>query len=141
MKELGIPVVATSGNLSDEPICTDEREALSRLNGIADLFLVHDRPIARHVDDSVVRVLLNRELVLRRARGYAPLPVSVAPPLPPLLAVGAHLKNAVALASHTDVFLSQHIGDLETDTSLRCLPPRGSRSRSIVRSHADEHRL
>ena len=71
---LGLPVVATSGNLSDEPICTDEREALERLGGIADLFLVHDRPIVRHVDDSIVRVMLGRELVLRRARGYAPLP-------------------------------------------------------------------
>jgi hydrogenase maturation protein HypF len=113
-RELGMPVVATSGNLSDEPICTDERDALTRLRGIADLFLVHDRPIARHVDDSVARVLLGRELVLRRARGYAPLPVQVGRPLPPLLAVGAHLKNAVAVSAHTQVFVSQHIGDLET---------------------------
>jgi hydrogenase maturation protein HypF len=113
-RELGTPVVATSGNLSDEPICTDERDALTRLRGIADLFLVHNRPIARHVDDSVARVLLGRELVLRRARGYAPLPVQVGRPLPPLLAVGAHLKNAVAVSAHTQVFVSQHIGDLET---------------------------
>ncbi len=111
---LNIAVVSTSGNLSDEPICTDEREAVSRLGGIADLLLVHDRPIARHVDDSVARVMLGRELVLRRARGYAPLPVRVGRPLPPLLAVGAHLKNAVAVTNQTEVFLSQHIGDLET---------------------------
>ena len=78
LRELGFPVVATSGNLSDEPICTDEREALERLHGIADVFLVHDRPIVRHVDDSIVRVVLGRELVLRRARGYAPLPVPCA---------------------------------------------------------------
>ena len=71
---LGFAVVATSGNLSDEPICTDEHEALERLGGIADLFLVHNRPIVRHVDDSIVRVMMGRELVLRRARGYAPLP-------------------------------------------------------------------
>ena len=83
MRKLGVPVVATSGNLSDEPICTDEHEALERLGGIADLFLVHDRPIVRHVDDSIVRVLMGREMVLRRARGYAPLPV----PLPGGLAV------------------------------------------------------
>ena len=114
LRILNIPIVATSGNLSDEPICTDEREALSRLSGIADLFLVHNRPIARHVDDSVVRVVLDREMVLRRARGYAPLPVHVGRPLPPLLAVGAHLKNAVAVSNRTEVFLSQHIGDLET---------------------------
>ena len=118
MHELGFPVVATSGNLSDEPICTDEREALHRLAGIADLFLVHNRPIARHVDDSVVRVLLGRELVLRRARGYAPLPVLVKQPLPPLLAVGAHLKNTVALSVGNQVFISQHIGDLETSQAL-----------------------
>ena len=66
--------MATSGNLSDEPICTDEHEALERLGGIADVFLVHNRPIVRHVDDSIVRVMLGREMVLRRARGYAPLP-------------------------------------------------------------------
>ena len=77
MAELGFPVVATSGNLSDEPICTDEREALERLGGIADVFLVHNRPIVRHVDDSIVRVMLDRELVLRRARGYAPLPIQL----------------------------------------------------------------
>src|ERR1019366_5193656 len=70
MSALGFPVVATSGNLSDEPICIDEHEALERLGGIADLFLVHNRPIVRHVDDSIVRVMMGRELVLRRARGY-----------------------------------------------------------------------
>lgn len=118
MRELGFPIVATSGNLSDEPICTDEHEALHRLAGVADLFLVHNRPIARHVDDSVVRVLMGRELVLRRARGYAPLPVLVKEPLPPLLAVGAHLKNTVALSVGRQVFISQHIGDLETPQAL-----------------------
>lgn len=111
---VGAPVVATSGNRSDEPICTDEREALARLAGIADRFLVHDRPIARHVDDSVARVLLGREQVLRRARGYAPLPVVLDRPGPCVLAVGGHLKNAVALAAGSAVFLSQHVGDLET---------------------------
>lgn len=119
MHDLGFPVVATSGNLSDEPICTDEYEALHRLAGIADLFLVHNRPIARHVDDSVVRVLLGREMVLRRARGYAPLPILVKEPLPPLLAVGAHLKNTVALSIGKQVFISQHIGDLETPQALQ----------------------
>ncbi|OGU25222.1 MAG: carbamoyltransferase HypF [Ignavibacteria bacterium GWA2_54_16] len=119
MRELGHPVVATSGNLSDEPICIDEREAIRRLNGIADCFLVHNRPIVRHVDDSVVRVLLGRELVLRRARGYAPLPVQVSTNVDhTVLAVGAHLKNAVAISVGTNVFVSQHIGDLETQQSL-----------------------
>jgi len=114
MADLGFPVVATSGNLSDEPICTDEREALERLAGVADLFLAHNRPIARHVDDSIVRVMAGRELVLRRARGYAPLPVRAPFDLPPALAVGAHLKNTVAVAVGRDIFTSQHIGDLET---------------------------
>ncbi len=114
LAELGFPVVATSGNLSDEPICIDERDALVRLGDIADLFLVHNRPIARHVDDSVVRIVLGRELVLRRARGYAPLPLPLKRSSPPLLAVGAHLKNTVALTVDHQVFISQHIGDLET---------------------------
>jgi hydrogenase maturation protein HypF len=136
MAELGFPVVATSGNLSDEPLCTDEREAVERLRGIADFFLVHNRPIVRHVDDSITRVVLGREMILRRARGYAPLPVQArgaevgagngghasAPSKPAnrdprpaiILAVGAHLKNAVALAVGDTVFISQHIGDLET---------------------------
>jgi hydrogenase maturation protein HypF len=118
LAELGFPVVATSGNLSDEPICTDEREALERLGSVADLFLVHNRPIVRHVDDSVVRVMLDRELVLRRARGYAPLPVNLQRStlnLQPILAVGAHLKNTVALSIGPQVFISQHVGDLETE--------------------------
>lgn len=114
MAELQFPVVATSGNLSDEPICIDEQEALRRLHGIADVFLVHDRPIVRHVDDSIVRIVVGRELVLRRARGFAPLPVRSEQELPPVLAVGAHQKNTIAAAVGPQVFLSQHIGDLET---------------------------
>lgn len=114
LEAVGRPVVATSGNLSDEPICIDNDEALNRLNGIADLFLVHDRPIARHVDDSVLRVIDDAPAFLRRARGYAPFPVELATESPTLLAVGGHLKNVVALGLGRDVFLSQHIGDLET---------------------------
>jgi hydrogenase maturation protein HypF len=139
MAEIGFPVIATSGNLSDEPICTDEREALERLGGIADVFLVHNRPIVRHVDDSIVRVMLDREIVLRRARGYAPLPITIGGASstspkhqhqkdqgvvelrPPkiVLAVGAHLKNTVALSVGNQVFISQHIGDLETEQAHR----------------------
>ena len=114
MRELGFPVIATSGNLSDEPICIDEREAVSRLGGIADFFLVHDRPIVRHMDDSIVRVMGGREMVLRRARGFAPLPIQLKQSAPTILGVGAHLKNAIALSVGTQVFVSQHIGDLET---------------------------
>ncbi|HEV3273098.1 MAG TPA: carbamoyltransferase HypF [Candidatus Methylacidiphilales bacterium] len=114
LRGLGFPVVATSGNLGEEPICTDEYEALKRLDGIADSFLVHDRPIVRPMDDSVVRVVRGREMVLRRARGYAPLPVHLKTPLPRVLAVGAHLKNTIALSVGREVFIGQHIGDLET---------------------------
>jgi hydrogenase maturation protein HypF len=118
MDELDFPVVATSGNLSDEPICTDEHEAVSRLQGIADYFLVHDRPIVRHVDDSIVRIVAGRELVLRRARGFAPLPVSAKQALPPILAVGAHQKNTIAASLMEQVFVSQHIGDLQTQEAF-----------------------
>ncbi|MCS7089206.1 MAG: carbamoyltransferase HypF [Verrucomicrobiota bacterium] len=120
----GEPVVATSGNLSEEPICTDEQEAVRRLAGVADLFLVHNRPIARHVDDSIVRVIEGREMILRRARGYAPLPLPMRCSLPTpcadvpvILAAGAHLKNTLGLAIGNQAFLSQHIGDLETEAA------------------------
>jgi hydrogenase maturation protein HypF len=118
MAELGFPIVATSGNLSDEPICTDEAEALVRLHAIADFFLVHNRPIVRPVDDSVARVLAGEVQILRRSRGYAPLPIPVEDAgKGAILAVGAHLKNTVALAVGGNVFPSQHIGDLETPQS------------------------
>ncbi len=119
MAELGFPVVATSGNSSDEPICIDEREAVARLGGIADLFLVHDRPIARHADDSVAFVAAGAPRVLRRARGWEPAPVALRHAAPPLLAVGAHLKNTVAVTSGDEVFISQHVGDMETPQAQR----------------------
>jgi hydrogenase maturation protein HypF len=122
MSLVDFPVVATSGNLSDEPICTGEHEALDRLGNIADLFLVHNRPIVRHVDDSIVRVIAGREMVLRRARGFAPLPIQLPHEdnaNPCVLAVGAHLKNTVALGVGPQIFVSQHIGDLETDQAYQ----------------------
>jgi hydrogenase maturation protein HypF len=114
LADLGFPVVATSGNRAEEPICIDEREALERLSGIADLFLVHDRPIVRHADDSIVRLCAGRELVMRRARGFAPLPVPLPVAGAPALAVGAFLKNTIALCAREEAFVSQHIGDLAT---------------------------
>lgn len=114
LADVGEAVVATSGNRAEEPICTDEDEALDRLAGLADCFLVHNRPIVRHVDDSIARVQLGREVVLRRARGYAPLPVTLAAAVPSIVAVGAHQKNTVAVSVDALVFLSQHIGDLDT---------------------------
>ena len=118
MMEIGKPVIATSGNLSDEPICTDEIEALHRLKDITDLLLVHNRPIARHVDDSIVRIFSKREMILRRARGYAPLPLSTDEEAVSVLATGGHLKNTLALSIGKNIFTSQHIGDLETVQAL-----------------------
>ncbi|MBU3914173.1 carbamoyltransferase HypF [bacterium] len=114
MNSIGFPVVATSGNLSDEPICIDEKDAVKRLGEIADFFLVHNRPIVRHVDDSLARVMLGREMLLRRARGYAPLPVCLNRKGNTVLAVGAHQKNTIALRVGENAVISQHIGDLET---------------------------
>ncbi|MFH1051629.1 MAG: carbamoyltransferase HypF [bacterium] len=123
MQVLKIPVIATSGNISEEPMCIDNPEALERLNNIADYFLVHDRPIVRHVDDSIVRIINGREMVLRRARGYAPLPIIIDedykdnPKNHTLIAFGGHLKNTIALQVQNNIFISQHIGDLETGES------------------------
>jgi hydrogenase maturation protein HypF len=116
MRELGFPVVATSGNRSEEPIAIDEREALARLHGIADLFLVHDRPIARAVEDSVARVLLGREMLLRRGRGYAPYPLTLARAGQGrvLLALGAQQKSTASLLLGGQVVTSSHIGDLDS---------------------------
>jgi hydrogenase maturation protein HypF len=110
----GAPLVATSGNLTDEPICTRNEEAMERLKDVADLFLLHTRPITRHVDDSVTRVVMGKEMIMRRARGYAPLPIRCSRELPRVLGVGGHLKNTIGMSLGKDVFLSQHIGDLET---------------------------
>ena len=114
MQQCDFPLIATSGNRSDEPIVIANDEAATRLKDIADHFLMHNRPIVRACDDSVVRLTRGRAGILRRARGYAPLGIRVAHSLPPVLAVGGHLKNTVAIAVGQDVFLSQHIGDLET---------------------------
>ncbi|MEA5534961.1 carbamoyltransferase HypF [Crocosphaera sp. XPORK-15E] len=121
LKEFGSPLVATSGNISDEPICIDEREALQRLGNIADLFLVHNRPIIRPVDDSIIRVMGGREMMIRRARGYAPFPITIqnVQKKSNILAVGGHLKNTVAILKNNQVFISQHIGDLSTPEALK----------------------
>ncbi len=117
MREAAAPLVATSGNISEEPICTDEQEAISRLKGVADCFLVHNRPIVRPIDDSIARVVAGRVMVLRRARGFAPLPVEVPLSSGNVLALGGHLKNTVSLKIGSNVFISQHLGDLETPGS------------------------
>jgi hydrogenase maturation protein HypF len=115
LREGQFPVVATSGNLSDEPICTDEHEAVLRLRGLADFFLAHNRPIARPLDDSVARIIAGKPCLLRRARGYAPLPIPMSrPATSSVLAVGAHMKTAVTLLVDTRAVVGPHIGDLDT---------------------------
>jgi hydrogenase maturation protein HypF len=113
MDELGCPIVATSGNRGGEPIVADEDEAIARLKDLADVFLVHDRPILRPVDDSVVRMMAGQATVLRLARGYAPLPLADPSIKSPALAVGGQQKNAVAAAAAGEVILGPHIGDLD----------------------------
>jgi hydrogenase maturation protein HypF len=114
MAALGFPLVATSGNISDEPIVTDEDRALERLAGFADAFLIHDRPILRPVDDSVAQVVCGASQLLRRARGYAPAQVAAGDLPEGILACGGHLKATVALTVGGGVTTSQHLGDLET---------------------------
>jgi len=120
--DAGVPLVLTSGNLSDEPIAFDDADALQRLAPIADRFLVHDRPIATRTDDSVVRVVRERPLLLRRSRGYVPasldLPIASTQQL---LGVGAEQKNAFCVAKAGRAWPSHHIGDLKNYETLRSL--------------------
>lgn len=114
MQELGEPIIATSGNISEEPMCIEENEALEKISGIADYFLIHNRPIVRPVDDSIVRVVKQKPTVLRRARGYAPLPASIRNTAEEnFVCVGGHLKSTISMKKGNEVFVSQHIGDLE----------------------------
>ena len=106
-------MVMTSANRSSEPIAYTEEDAFERLAGVADAFLVGERPIARRVDDSVVRVGAFGPVILRRTRGYAPGAVANLPIERPLLALGADLKNTVTLVVDGQAFVSQHIGDLD----------------------------
>ncbi|MBK9518178.1 MAG: carbamoyltransferase HypF [Anaeromyxobacter sp.] len=114
LAEAGVPLVMTSGNLSEEPIAFEDAEALRRLGGLADLFLLHDRPIASRCDDSVVRVVGGRPLVMRRARGFVPRPVRAARRFRArVLAAGAQLKNTFCLARGDEATLGPHVGDLD----------------------------
>jgi hydrogenase maturation protein HypF len=126
LHDLGFPVVATSGNRSDEPIVIDENEAPARLAGIADLFLMHDRPILRPVDDSVAQFVCGRPQLLRRGRGHAPAPIAVEGVKGGILALGGHLKTTIALTQPGEVVPSPHIGDLDTVTA------RAAHARTIV---------
>jgi hydrogenase maturation protein HypF len=115
------PIVCTSGNCSGEPIITDDGEAIKKLGTIADYVIGHNRPIAHHVDDSVVRLNHNQPLMIRRARGYAPLPIIANMSLPPLLALGGQQKNTVSFSQGNRVIVSQHLGDMDNQASILCL--------------------
>lgn len=124
LRQYGFPLVTTSGNRSGEPICVDEQTAQQQLGAIADQFLVHNRPIQRPVDDSVVQIVQGQPQILRHARGYAPQTVQLVDGAEPgtcVLAIGAHLKNAIALSWGNQVVLSQHIGDLDTPQAIERL--------------------
>ncbi|WP_461829303.1 carbamoyltransferase HypF, partial [Aquifex sp.] len=120
LRELEFPVVATSGNLSEEPIVKDNDEALAKLSEFADYILTHNREIKRRCDDSVVKVIAGIPTPIRRSRGYAPLPIELPFKLPKkVLAVGGMLKNTFAIAFEDKAFLSQHVGDIENLETLR----------------------
>jgi hydrogenase maturation protein HypF len=120
LREIAGPIVLTSGNVSDEPIAYQDDDARQRLTGISDAYLTHDRAIHMRTDDSVVRVFRGAELPVRRSRGYAPEPLTLAQPVPrPILGCGAELKSTFCLARGRHAFLSHHIGDLENYETLR----------------------
>ncbi|MCX8025307.1 MAG: carbamoyltransferase HypF, partial [Thermanaerothrix sp.] len=112
-------LVMTSGNISDEPIAYRDDEALTRLALLADGILTHNRPIYTRVDDSVMRIVQNAPYFLRRARGFAPDPIHLPQEVPPILAVGAELKNTFCLTRKNYAFLSHHIGDLQNFETLQ----------------------
>jgi hydrogenase maturation protein HypF len=116
----GVALVMTSGNLSEEPIVTDNTDALVRLRGVADLFVLHDRDIVTRADDSVARVIAGRPVVLRRARGYVPRPIEVPVPFDAaVLACGAQLKNTFCYGRGREAVLGPHIGDLDSVSVFR----------------------
>ncbi|MBA2457932.1 MAG: carbamoyltransferase HypF, partial [Gemmatimonadales bacterium] len=122
LRAAGRPLVMTSGNRSDEPIVYENRDACTRLAGVADRFLLHDRPIRTRCDDSVVRRMSDGPSFIRRSRGWAPRPIAVAGRFAaPVLGLGAQLKSTFCLAKGNRAFLSQHVGDLDCPDTFRAL--------------------
>ena len=113
------PLVMTSGNLSEEPMAYGDAEARARLSGIADAWLLHERPIENPCDDSVGRVIAGQPVLFRRSRGHVPKAIRLSTPVAPTLACGAHLKNTFCLAQAQDAFLGPHIGDLDNLETLQ----------------------
>ncbi len=119
LKDFGLPVVATSGNLSGEPVLTDNKQAQTRLSRIADVFLQHNRPILRPADDSIIRIIKNKPRLFRIGRGFAPLEITLPFTLDkPTLAVGGQMKNTIALAWGDRLIISPHIGELDSKRSI-----------------------
>lgn len=145
LHELNSPIVATSGNRHSETICVDEKDALIKLKGIADYFLIHNRPIFTPVDDSVVAVVDNEIMTLRLARGYTPLSL----PLPScisqfgqdrphyILALGGHLKNSIALALEDKIVVSQYLGDLDSQDNRNLFQKTIEKLTGIYNFHPD----
>jgi hydrogenase maturation protein HypF len=131
LREAGRPLVMTSGNRSDEPICIENADALRRLGDIADAFLVHDREIVARYDDSVERVWRGHELVMRRARSRAPAPLPLAVEVVPTLGTGGELHGAFCLAAGRKAYLSQHVGDLVTEEAMASFSAALERSERV----------
>jgi hydrogenase maturation protein HypF len=120
LRKLKKPVVATSANITDEPIVKDEKDAFARLSNITDYFLVHNRDIIRRCDDSVVRIAAERHVPIRRSRGFAPLPITLPFKLKKnALSLGPYMNNTVALGIDDKIYISQHIGDLDTPLAMK----------------------
>jgi hydrogenase maturation protein HypF len=130
-------LVMTSGNLSEEPIAIDNREAATRLSGVANAYLVHNREILLRCDDSVVKPVAGRVRQFRRSRGYVPAPLELHKEVPSILAVGGELKNTICLTRGRNAFLSQHIGDLENAESLEFFHEAVEHLQRILQIHPD----
>jgi hydrogenase maturation protein HypF len=133
LRSFGGPLVMTSANVSDEPICKDNDEAQRRLDGIADALLLHDRDIAMRCDDSVVRIIAGSPTLIRRSRGFVPRPFMLEKRVArPVLACGAHLKNTFCLVDGDTAYFGPHIGDLETVAALEFFEEAIARMESIL---------
>ena len=133
VKAVGRPLVMTSANVSEEPICRDNEEARRRLDGIADAILIHDRAIAMRCDDSVARVIAGTPTIMRRSRGFVPRPFALAGPVAePVLACGGHLKNTFCIAIGDRAYFGPHIGDLETVAALEFFEEAIERMETIL---------
>jgi hydrogenase maturation protein HypF len=137
MREGPEVLVMTSANFSEEPLVAENAEALERLAGIADAFLMHDRPIARRCDDSVVVHLAGAVRMIRRSRGYVPAPIRLAESGPPVLGTGGELKNALCLVKGGEAFMSQHIGDMKNYEAYRHFGEVAAHLQHIFRTEAE----